>query len=195
MSYIAIISETDATGELAELYRRTGNPDGTVDNVMKVHALNPASLRAHFDLYVQSMHKPSPLSRAEREMVAVTVSRINSCDYCRAHHLAGLKRLLPSERHIAADAIALGKRGGLSNREQAMVDYAAKLTRSPQEMTGDDVDALRNAGLDDRAILDLAQCIGYFNYVNRIVTGLGVSMEGEAGQPGQWPEDDIDTGP
>ena len=47
---------------------------------------------------------------------------------------------------------------------------------------------LRKAGLDDRAILDLAQCVGYFNYVNRIVAGLGVRLGEDEGTPGQWPE-------
>lgn len=188
MSYIETIHESAAVGELAELYKRTGNPDGTVDNVMRVHALNPASLRTHFDLYVQSMHKPSPLSRAEREMVAVVVSRVNGCHYCKSHHLAGLKKLLPVKRHEAADQLALDRPAELSTRELAMVHYAAKLTSSPQQMQAEDVDALRNVGLDDRAILDLAQCIGYFNYVNRIVTGLGVTIEDETGTVGQWPE-------
>ena len=65
--------------------------------------------------------------------------------------------------------------------------YARKLTTTPQQMTADDVKALREVGLDDRAILDLAQCIGYFNYVNRIVTGLGVKLGDNEGEPGQWP--------
>lgn len=188
MSYIRTIDESDATGELAEFYKRAGNPDGSVDNVMKIHALNPESLRVHFELYVQSMHRDSPLSRAEREMVAVTVSRINGCAYCRQHHLAGLKKLLPEDRHRVADDLAVGRRTSLTAREQAMVEYAVKLTTNPQNMAEDDVQPLRDAGLDDRAILDLAQCIGYFNYVNRIVTGLGVSMDDEASAPGQWPQ-------
>lgn len=186
MSWIETIDESDAVGELAALYKRAGNPNGTVDNVMKVHALNPDSLRTHFELYVQAMHKPSPLTRAEREMVAVVVSRLNGCRYCKDHHLAGLKRLLPDERHHHADDLAVGRRTALTDREQALVDYAMKLTTNPQNMAEDDVQSLRDAGLDDRAVLDLAQCIGYFNYVNRIVTGLGVSLEATV-QPGQWP--------
>ncbi|MEM7228454.1 MAG: hypothetical protein AAF432_06530 [Planctomycetota bacterium] len=72
MAWIHTIDPADADPPLAELYRRVGNPDGTVDHVMTVHGLNPDGLRAHFELYVSSMHRPSPLSRAEREMVAVT---------------------------------------------------------------------------------------------------------------------------
>lgn len=52
MAFIETIDAAGATGELAALYRRVSNPDGSVDNVMKIHSLNPPSLRAHFELYV-----------------------------------------------------------------------------------------------------------------------------------------------
>ncbi len=188
MAHIKTIHEREATGELAEWYRRVGNPDGTVDNVMKVHSLNPDTLRTHFEMYTAAMHSQSPLSRAEREMVAVTVSRLNGCTYCLRHHLAGLARLLGPERASVADALAEGRTDGLTDREHAMIDYATKLTRTPQAMSRADVESLRTAGLDDRAILDLAQCIGYFCYVNRIVTGLGVELGTDEGPAGQWPQ-------
>ena len=187
MAYIRTIHESDATGELAEWYRRVGNPDGTVDNVMKVHALNVETLKTHFKMYRAAMHGPSPLSRAEREMVAVTVSRLNGCVYCLAHHRAGLERLLPQERRSVADAVAAGEPADTSPREAAMLAFAEKLTRHPDSMAAGDVAALRAADLDDDAILDLTQCIGYFNYVNRIVTGLGVRLGESEGPPGQWP--------
>ena len=187
MAFIKTIHEREATGELAELYKRVGNPDGTVDNVMKVHSLNPDTLRTHFELYTAAMHKPSPLSRAEREMVAVAVSRLNGCNYCLRHHHAGLLRLLPADRRPAGDALAEGRCDGLDDRERAMIDYAVKLTQTPQQMNRADVESLRTKGLDDRAILDLAQCVGYFCYVNRIVTGLGVELGTDEGTAGQWP--------
>ena len=187
MAYIQIIYETEAQGELADLYKRVGNPDGTVDNVMKIHALNPDSLRTHFEMYTASMHKPSPLSKAEREMVATEVSRLNGCNYCLTHHNHGLIRLLPTDRHDVASELREGKHKLLNERERVMVLYARKLTTTPQQMNADDVKLLRDVGLDDRAILDLAQCIGYFNYVNRIVTGLGVTLDDEKGAVGQWP--------
>jgi len=189
MAWIPTIPESDASGELASLYRRVGNSDGTVDNVMQVHSLNPESLRTHFEMYVAAMHRPSPLTRAEREMVAVVVSRLNGCRYCLVHHHAGLRRLWPDARDGDADALRDGADTALSDRERAMIDWASKLTNSPDSMTESDVAALRSAGLDDRAILDLAQCVGYFNYVNRVVTGLGVEFGKEEGAAGQWPDE------
>ena len=59
----------------------------------------------------------------------------------------------------------------------AMVRWALKLTRTPAEMTAADLEPLRAAGLDDRAILDLAMVTGYCAYVNRLASGLGVEVE------------------
>lgn len=69
----------------------------------------------------------------------------------------------------------------LSPRERAIVDYALKLTRTPGEMASGDLDPLRGAGLDDTAILFLADAVSYFAYVNRLADGLGIELE-----PGHW---------
>ena len=58
-----------------------------------------------------------------------------------------------------------------------MLDYAVKLTRSPAGITSEDVGALRAAGFDDTAILDICQVTSYYNYVNRLADGLGVELE------------------
>jgi alkylhydroperoxidase family enzyme len=58
-----------------------------------------------------------------------------------------------------------------------MVDWALKLTRHPGRMSRADLEPLREAGLDDRAILDLAMLAGYYAYVNRLASGLGVELE------------------
>ena len=58
-----------------------------------------------------------------------------------------------------------------------MLEYSAKLTSTPWEVTECDVIALRERGFCDRAILDIAQVVAYYAYVNRIADGLGVSLE------------------
>jgi uncharacterized peroxidase-related enzyme len=81
MTWIRVIPPAEATGELKELYERVGGTSGSVDNILTLHSLNPASLRSHYDLYRQCMFGPSELSRAQREMVAVVVSLANRCHY------------------------------------------------------------------------------------------------------------------
>jgi len=61
--------------------------------------------------------------------------------------------------------------------DAALCAYAEKLTLYPKEMSAADIEALRDVGLDDRAIHDATQVIGYFNYINRIADALGVEPE------------------
>ncbi len=80
MAWIRWIEERDATGRLEELYGPLGARRG-VDHVLKIHSLNPESLRYHHEYYAHLMRGPSNLSRAEREMIAVVVSGANDCFY------------------------------------------------------------------------------------------------------------------
>jgi uncharacterized peroxidase-related enzyme len=68
----------------------------------------------------------------------------------------------------------------LDARRHAMLAYAEKLTRTPAEMTRQDVDALRAAGFSDADVLGIVQVIGYYAYVNRLADGLGVPLEPES---------------
>jgi uncharacterized peroxidase-related enzyme len=92
------------------------------------------------------------------------------------HHGRGLRRLLKDDdlaKQIGTDF----RTASLDSRQLAMLTYAEKLTLRPGEITPDDVDALRSAGLSDRDILDVVQVVAYYSYVNRIADGLGVEVE------------------
>lgn len=81
MAWIRVIPPQEADGELAALYQKVREPDGSVDNILSIHSLNPESLRTHFELYKACMYGRSELTRAQREMVAVVVSVTNHCHY------------------------------------------------------------------------------------------------------------------
>ncbi len=81
MAWIRIIHEDEAQGELKKLYDGLIEPWGGVDNIMKIHSLNPASLAGHFELYKTLMRGRSALTRVQREMIAVVVSALNRCEY------------------------------------------------------------------------------------------------------------------
>jgi len=81
-SWIEVVAESNATGELARLYDRTRDrQSGGVDNILKVHSLHPRTLLDHWELYRTTMKRPSGVTHAEREMIAVVVSAINECHY------------------------------------------------------------------------------------------------------------------
>jgi uncharacterized peroxidase-related enzyme len=65
----------------------------------------------------------------------------------------------------------------LSPRERALCDFACKLTHTAAEVGQADIDALRAQGLDDAAISDAIQVVGYFNYVTRVADGVGIEDE------------------
>jgi alkylhydroperoxidase family enzyme len=81
MAYIDYVEKDAASPELATLYDRYRVPGGEVDNILRIHGLNPPSLEAHFGLYKTLMRGKSDLSRKQREMIAVVVSTINECHY------------------------------------------------------------------------------------------------------------------
>lgn len=81
MAYIRYVPRTEAGPALRELYERYARPGEEMDNIIRIHGLNPASLRGHLDLYLPIMKGRTPLSPARREMIAVRVSAINRCRY------------------------------------------------------------------------------------------------------------------
>jgi uncharacterized peroxidase-related enzyme len=147
---------------------------GGLDNVLASHTLNPGALRAHRALYRTVMFGGSPLGRAEREAVAVAVSAADDCHYCVVHH----SHALTEQRGRAglAEAVASADTDTLEGGGRRC---AATPASSPGPCRGAraDVAALRRVGLDDRAIVDANQVVAYFNYVNRVVEGLGVELE------------------
>ncbi len=80
MAWIAWVDEADATGPLKKNFDRLATEHG-VDHILKIHSLNPRSLEDHYRLYAHLMRGPSGLSRPEREMIAVVVSKTNDCFY------------------------------------------------------------------------------------------------------------------
>lgn len=79
-AWIPLVGPEEADGELEEAYRRMG-AHGGVAHIIGVHSLHPAAMEAHLELYRTLMFGPSPLSRLEREALAVVVSAANDCFY------------------------------------------------------------------------------------------------------------------
>lgn len=182
MAWIRVVEPEEASGTLQDVYEQTVGKRGKLAAVHKIHSLHPESLTAHMALYMTLMFGRSPLSRREREVIAVAVSRANGCAYCVAHHSDALGRYEKDAAVVAAVQSGVWQR--LNAREAALCRYADKLTRQPSACTETDVAVLRAAGLSDAEILDAAQITGYFNFVNRLVLGLGVAVETETERRG-----------
>lgn len=82
MAWIRTIDDGEAEGRLAELYAAASDPStGKLDEILRVHSLHPAGLKAHLALYTAVMRGTETLPKVERELIAFVVSRINACHY------------------------------------------------------------------------------------------------------------------
>lgn len=81
MAYIDITPPQQSHGLLRKLYDAALKRAGYVAQVLRLMSVKPKTLESSMELYIDVMHRPSPLSRAQREMIAVVVSRANDCYY------------------------------------------------------------------------------------------------------------------
>lgn len=177
MAYIDIIQPENAQGELKEIYNQLAASRGKIAEIHKIQSLNPESIMRHIDLYMTIMYHRSPLRRVQREMMAVVVSQANSCEYCQLHHIAAVQHYWKNEEkanRFRADY----KQVELSEVDELLCEFAQKLTKHPDKQNHEEMTVkMRNAGLSDRAILDAALVVSYFNFTNRLVLSLGVDIE------------------
>lgn len=182
-AWISMISDEQADENLLDALKLARTPHGTVDNVMRVHSHRPNTMRGHVALYRAALHDDAnTIPEWLQETISSYVSMLNQCDYSLANHWANARHLIGDDTR--ADAIETALRNDtpetvFAGHELALMRYAKKLTVAPSQMQESDVAALKTAGLDDGEILEANQIIGYFNYVNRLLNGLGVTTDGD----------------
>ena len=182
-AWIRMLSDEEAGDALRDALALARTPHGTVDNVMRVHSLRPSTLRGHVALYRAALHDDAnTLPAWLQECMASYVSILNDCPYSLANHWANARHLIgDAERADRIEAALAARRpeDAFEGRVLALMRYAEKLTLRPGTMEQADIGALSGAGLDDGEILEANQIIGYFNYANRCLNGLGVTTEGD----------------
>ena len=81
MAFIDYINYDDASDELKKLYKRFGGKDRKPANIVRIAGPHPPAMEANLVFYRAIMFDKSPLSRAQREMIATVVSSLNGCHY------------------------------------------------------------------------------------------------------------------
>ncbi|MDT8399300.1 MAG: peroxidase-related enzyme [Pseudomonadales bacterium] len=144
-------------------------------------------LRQHYpflDLlrpYAQAlMRGPSPLSPGERELIAAYVSGLNSCSYCYGSHsrVAQGFGLAPDLLESLLDNLETAP---IEPRLKPLLHYARKLTETPSRMSPADAAAVYAADWNDEALMHTIAVCAYFNNMNRLIAGTGIS-----GTPGVY---------
>ena len=182
-AWISIINDDEAEPDLLKALESARTPHGTVDNVMRVHSHRPNTMLGHVALYRAVLHDDAnTLPTWLQEVIGSYVSALNKCDYSYANHWKNAAHLIGDKKRADTIELALKNRcpeDAFAGQELALLQYAETLTLTPGKMKETDVRALKDAGLDDGQILEANQIIGYFNYVNRCLNGLGVTTQGD----------------
>lgn len=176
MSWIRDVPPEGASGDLAATYREIAAARGRVSNLWRALGLDPIGLGAAFASYRALMDDPAPLTAAQAELIALVVSATNGCGYCVAHHGPRLATALGDE--ALARAVAIDYReANLVARDRVLLDAAVALTCEPSERKLEDIDRVREYGFDDAMILKAVELAAYYNFVNRLASTLGVTLE------------------
>jgi alkylhydroperoxidase domain protein len=110
--------------------------------------------------------------RADRELAAAAVSRLNGCIYCASVHARFAATYGKREEDVDR-LLVEGVKAELGERWNAVVAASVALTETPSRFGPEHVDALRAAGLDDLGIADIIHAAAFFNWANRLMLSLG----------------------
>lgn len=182
-AWIRMLSDDEADAPLKAALDFARTPHGTVDNVMRVHSLRPSTMNGHVVLYRACLHDDSnTVPMWFQEVISSYVSALNDCPYSYANHWSNARHLIGDDARadtVEAAIQAHRPEDAFGGADLAALRYAAKLTLHPGKIEKADVDSLRDEGWDDGEILEINQIVGYFNYANRLLNGLGVTTEGD----------------
>ena len=159
---------------------------GFIPNVFVTLAHRPDEFRAFFAYHDALMLKPSGLSKAEKEMIVVATSGLNQCPYCVIAHGAILRIYAKIPQIADQVAIHHGK-ADLAPRQKAMLDFACKLSRTPEAMTDADHEVLRGHGFSDEDIWDIGGITAFFALSNRMAHLISMRANDEFYLMGRMP--------
>jgi len=173
ISWFPVLEDHELEEPERKLFAKAASVIGFVPNVFRTYAWRPERFRAWFGHFKNVMEGTDGLSAREREMISVAVSMANGCLYCLVAHGAALREL--SDDKVEADRITFDyRRADLTSRERAILDYAVKITRTPEHCDESDIEVLRGEGLSDEDIWDVIEVAAMYNFTNRMAMATGM---------------------
>lgn len=146
-------------------------PEG-VTGIRSLVMFRPETGKPLYELVQVLLRGESPLSEAERELIAAYVSYLNDCMFCMSSHAAAARCLYGSEANIVDEVMGNMKQSPVSDKMKALLNIAGKVQVLGKEVTTDDVTAARAQGANDREIHDTVLIAATFCMFNRYVDGL-----------------------
>jgi len=159
---------------------------GFVPNVFLTLAHRPDECRAFFDYHDALMLRDGGLSKAEKEMIVVSTSGANHCQYCVVAHGAILR--IYARDPLVADQVAINfRKADISDRQKAMLLFADKIARDSSSVEQTDFEQLHALGFDDEDIWDIGAIAAFFALSNRMANLIGMRPNDEFYSMGRAP--------
>ena len=144
--------------------------------LLQVFRAHPETARPLMDFHELIMRRPSAFTAAERELIAAYVSGVNACGYCHGVHTKTAEAFgVPAG--VLEAALADLDTAPIEDKLRPVLRYVGKLTSSPSRMTAADAEAVFAAGWDEQALYDAVLVCALFNFMNRMVDGLGITAD------------------
>lgn len=147
-------------------------PEG-VPGIRSLVMFRPETGKPLYELAQVLLRGESPLSQAERELIATHVSNRNNCGFCMNSHAAAARELYGNDQSVIVDCvIADVDRAPVSLKLRALLEIAAHTQVLGKEVTDRDIAEARKHGATDREIHDTVLIAAAFSMFNRYVDGL-----------------------
>jgi uncharacterized peroxidase-related enzyme len=143
-----------------------------VPGIRSLVMFRPETGKPLYELAQVLLRGPSPLSEAERELIAAYVSYLNNCMFCMSSHAAAAKCLYGDERNIVDDVLKDLRQSKVTAKMKALLNIAGKVQILGKEVTPGDIGLARALGANDREIHDTVLIAASFCMFNRYVDGL-----------------------
>ncbi len=181
ISWVQVVTEADATGDLAQAYAAVRGKDGKVENLYLAMSQTPGAIEPADRHYLALLHNlDSPLDPWLAEYLATFVAILCGSDYAARNHGENFRQLLADDDRAAAMLAAVHEntwRETLEGTElRAAAQFAWKLSTEPGNMSQADIQALRGAGFCDKGISYIVQIVASFAYWARMINGLGITL-------------------
>ncbi|OUR77194.1 peroxidase [Alphaproteobacteria bacterium 46_93_T64] len=133
----------------------------------------PTTSKPLLDFHEVLLRGPSPFTIAERELIAAYVSGLNACSYCHGIHTKTAEAFGLAEGVLEALLEDISQ-APIDEKMKPVLRYVGKLTREPAKMVQADADTVFDAGWDKQALHDAVAVCALFNFMNRLVEGMGL---------------------
>ncbi len=146
-------------------------PEG-VPGIRSLVMFRPETGKHLYALAQELLRGESPLSEADRELIAAHVSKRNDCFFCMSSHAAAARCLYGEEEGIVDEVLQDVEQANVSEKMKALLHIAGKVQILGKEVKPEDIDRARQEGASDKEIHDTVLIAAAFCMFNRYVDGL-----------------------